>query len=181
MLPQKSNTTIPDPFAAAEAAHGAANPDPHRWADRGTTERYAFAFERFETCTARDGKEVETIVGQLSDGTWSREWLFPPNPGSKGWRAQQLEFIERVRADLSPGDILVMELGAERPKATDPDQTSRPFSASHHPVAGRPAAPRIHAPLDVDEAAAAAVAADEAEADELDQAAGEVDDEIPFA
>lgn len=179
----ESSTTIIDAFAAAEKAHGASNPDPHRWADRDSSERYVIAFERFERCETRDGKQVETIVGRHRDGSWSREWLFPPEAGSRGWRAQQIEFIEAVRAELKRGDILVMELGAAKPLASNPDKTGRPFTGSHHrapdghgPVA-EIAPAGVHAPLDENEAATAAAL--EAEQDEIDQAAGEADD-VPF-
>jgi hypothetical protein len=131
----ESTRSVHDPYAAAEAAHGAANPEPHLWTDRFTPERYVTAFSHFEECQTRDGKKVETIVGRLRDGTWSREWLFPPDdPKSRGWRAQELEFIDEVRSALKSGDILVMELGAERPSIDNPDRKVRPFSATHHPA-----------------------------------------------
>ena len=125
-------TEAPNLFAAAEDAHGAANPTAHMWADRNHAERFVFAYARFEECETKAGDAVETIVGQLADGSWTREWLFrPDDPDSRGWRAQQLEFIEGIRADMNPGDIVVMELGAERPTMNG-DRKTRPFKASHH-------------------------------------------------
>lgn len=122
-------------FDAAEDAHGAANPESHRWADRFTAERYLIQFSYFEDCETREGKTVETIVGKLRDGSYSREWLFPPeDPSSRGWRAQQIEFIEEIRPKLKEGDLLVMELGAERPTLDNPDRKTRPFKGSHHSV-----------------------------------------------
>jgi hypothetical protein len=129
---------MPDsnPFAAARDAHSALNPEPHIWAGRTESERFAIRFSHFENCETRAGKTVETLVGQLEDGMWAREWLFPPdNPQSRGWRAQLIEFIDEIRPELKPGDIVVLELGAERPTVNDPDRKTRPFSGSHHPAA----------------------------------------------
>lgn len=132
---QSSTNIVHDPYAAAEDAHGSLNPSAHKWADRHSAERFVLAFARFEDCDTRDSTTVETIVGRERDGTWAREWLFQPeNPDSRGWRAQQLEFIEEIRTKLEPGDILVMELGAERPTLDNPDRKTRPFKASHHPA-----------------------------------------------
>ena len=155
--------SMPSIFDAAEDAHGAANPEPHRWADRFSAERYTIAFSHFEECETRDGKTVETIVGQLKDGNYSREWLFPPDdPSSHGWRAQQLEFIDEVRSKLQPGDVLVMELGAERPTQDNPDRKTRPFKGSYHSAAELEQANGVASD-------AATEAAFEAEPDERDE------------
>ena len=117
-----------DPFTAAEDAHGAANPESHKWL-KNAAERYVIAFLHFEECETREGKVVETIVGKLKDGTYSREWLFPPDdPDSRGWRAQELEFIESTRSELQvrrhPGDgagcraSVDQEPGSERPSVS---------------------------------------------------------------
>ncbi len=160
-------------FDAAEDAHGAAKPEPHMWPDRFTDERFAIEFAHFEECTTRDDKTVETFVGRLRDGTWSREWLFPPDdPKSRGWRAQEIEFIEEIRADLKSGDILVLELGAERPSKDNPDRKVRPFRGTHHPQ--EPEHARTTDDQDYDEALAETVAALEAKRDEVDEAMSEM-------
>ena len=163
-------------FDAAEDAHGSANPEPHMWPDRFTDERFAIEFAHFEGCTTRDGKTVETIVGRLRDGTWSREWLFrPDDPKSRGWRAQELEFIEEIRADLKPGDILVLELGAERPSTTNSDRSVRPFRGTHHPQEPEQARTTDDEAFDLeDEAAAETAAALESERDEIDDAVSQM-------
>lgn len=168
----ESPQTVTDPYEAAVNAHGAANPDAHLWPERHTAERFVIAFSHFEECQTRAGAKVETIVGRLRDGSWTREWLFPPeDPESRGWRAQQLEFIEGIRSELRPGDILVMELGAERPTLNNSDRKTRPFSASHHPAAA------VGTRLASDGQTEAALAD---ERDERDKAVGEADDGPPL-
>jgi hypothetical protein len=122
-----------DPFAAAEDAHGAANPANHIWGD--DDERFLIQFSHFEECEIRDGSRIETIVGRQRGGGWTREWLFPPdNPESRGWQAQRLEFVGKIRPELKPGDVIVMELGAQRPSLQNPDRKVRPFVGTHFPA-----------------------------------------------
>lgn len=157
------DTAKTDPFAAADAAHGQTNPEPHRWPARTESERYTVRFSHFEERDTRDGRTVETLVGQLRDGSWSREWLFEPENGSRGWRAQQHQFIGSIRSDLEPGDVIVMELEAARPKESNPDQSVRPFTASHFKATADDAPPD-------DEEQARTHQAAEAERDERDAA-----------